>query len=449
MLLGPRQVGKATLALSVAAAHPGAIVLDLEREGDRAAIAQPDLFFPRHRDGLVVLDEVRHAPALFQALRPEIDTHRQPGRFLLLGSASGELLRQSGESLAGRVACLELTPLLACELAVDLQMLQTLWLRGGYPLSFLVAEDSGAFQWRQDFLRSFLQRDLPGMGLRVPAETLRRFWTMLAHLQGQLFNASQLGVALGGASHTTTACYLDTLVDTMMVRRLGPHLANVGKRLVKSPKVYVRDSGLLHALPGLADVRDLQGHPVAGASWEGFDVEQVPARGRADGLLPRRRRRGDRPRRRLRHTQAGHRDQVLGGAEAGPRVLAVAAGPGHPACGRRGAGAAGISAGRGGGGPARGGCARMAGGHGELRAAMTGQLEERIGAVLRVARRGTAVEPPLARRPIGSSGTGRAGCASRSSLPPSQCHRCGTRRLRRRAWACRCDRQVCWPWWWM
>jgi uncharacterized protein len=277
VLLGPRQVGKTTLAQAVAAAHEGALVLDLEREGDRAAIAQPELFFPRYRDRLVVLDEVQHAPALFQALRPEIDAHRQPGRFLLLGSASGELLRQSGESLAGRVAYVELTPLLASELVADLQTLQALWLRGGYPLSYLAANDATAFEWRQDFLRTFLQRDLPGMGLRVPAETLRRFWTMLAHLQGQLFNASQLGVALGGASHTTTARYLDTLVDTMMVRRLEPHLANVGKRLVKSPKVYVRDSGVLHALLGLPGVRELQGHPVAGASWEGFVVEQVAA----------------------------------------------------------------------------------------------------------------------------------------------------------------------------
>lgn len=276
-LLGPRQVGKTTLALAVAAAHEGAIVLDMERESDRAAVAQPELFFPRHRDKLVVLDEVQHAPSLFTALRPEIDAQRRPGRFLLLGSASGELLRQSGESLAGRVSYVELTPLLASELPPDLPTLQTLWLRGGYPLSYLAADDDAAFQWRQDFVRTFLQRDLPGMGLRVPAETLRRFWTMLAHLQGQMFNASQLGLSLGGASHTTTARYLDTLVDTMMVRRLEPHLVNVGKRLVKSPKVYVRDSGLLHALLGIASVRELQGHPVAGPSWEGFVVEQVAA----------------------------------------------------------------------------------------------------------------------------------------------------------------------------
>lgn len=276
-LLGPRQVGKTTLAQAVAASRPGAVVLDMEREADRAAVAQPDLFFPRHRDTLVVLDEVQHASGLFPALRPEIDAHRRPGRFMLLGSASGDLLRQSGESLAGRVAYVELAPLLAAEFAASLADLQTLWLRGGFPLSALAPDDAASFQWRQDFLRTFLQRDLPGMGVRVPAETLRRFWTMLAHVQGQLFNASQLALSLGGASHTTAVRYLDTLVDTMMVRRLEPYLANVGKRLVKSPKVYVRDSGLLHALLGIASVRDLQGHPVAGHSWEGFVVEQVAA----------------------------------------------------------------------------------------------------------------------------------------------------------------------------
>ena len=277
VLLGPRQAGKTTLAQNVAAQHPGAVMLDMERESDRAVLARPELYLATVRDRLVVLDEVQHVPELFTALRPEIDAHRLPGRFLLLGSASGELLRQSGESLAGRVSYVELTPLLAAELPPDLSTLQSLWLRGGYPMSWLAHSDSAAFQWRQDFIATFLQRDLPALGLRVPAETMRRFWTMLAHLQGQMFNASALGQALGGASHNTTARYLDTLVDTLMVRRLEPHLVNVGKRLVKSPKVYVRDSGLLHALLGLPGVRDLQGHPVAGRSWEGFVVEQVAA----------------------------------------------------------------------------------------------------------------------------------------------------------------------------
>lgn len=284
-LLGPRQVGKTTLAQAIAARHDGAVLLDMERESDRAAVAQPELFFPRYRDRLVVLDEVQVVPRLFAALRPEIDADRRPGRFLLLGSACGALLRQSGESLAGRVSCVDLAPLLAAEVQPDLAAVQSLWLRGGYPPSYLAPNDEAAFQWRQDFMRAFLQRDLPAMGVRVPAETLRRFWTMLAHLQGQLFNASHLGQALGGASHTTIGRYLDTLVDTLMVRRLEPHLANVGKRLVKSPKVYLRDSGVLHALLGLATVRDLQGHPVAGASWEGFVVEQVAAALSADAQL--------------------------------------------------------------------------------------------------------------------------------------------------------------------
>ncbi len=276
-LLGPRQVGKTTLAKAVTASHEGAILLDLERESDRAVLTRPELFLPLQRERLIVLDEVQHMPALFADLRPEIDADRRKGRFLLLGSASAALLRQTGESLAGRISYVELTPLLAAELEADLATEQALWLRGGYPSSYLASGDDVAFQWRQDFIATFLQRDLPGLGVRVPAETLRRFWTMLAHLHGQLFNASQLGRSLGGASHTTVGRHLDTLVDTLMVRRLEPYLANVGKRLVKSPKVYVRDSGLLHALLGLATVRQLQGHPVAGASWEGFVVEQVAA----------------------------------------------------------------------------------------------------------------------------------------------------------------------------
>jgi predicted AAA+ superfamily ATPase len=279
VLFGPRQVGKTTLARAITAQHPHALMLDLERGSDRAALAQPELFLAAHRDRLVVLDEVQFAPDLFSALRPEIDADRRAGRFLLLGSASGDLLRQSAESLAGRVSYLELTPLRAAEwpAAADLAGLQGLWLRGGFPMSLLASDEETSYAWRQDFIRTFLQRDLPGMGVRVPSEALRRFWTMLAHLQGQMFNASQLGLSLGGASHSTATRYLDVLVDTLMVRRLQPHLANIGKRLVKSPKVYLRDSGLLHALLGLASVRDLQGHPIAGASWEGFVVEQVAA----------------------------------------------------------------------------------------------------------------------------------------------------------------------------
>jgi predicted AAA+ superfamily ATPase len=277
VLLGPRQVGKTTLAHAIAAGHPQALLLDMERPSDRAQLAEPELFLAQHRERLVVMDEVQMLPDLFTHLRPEIDAHRRAGRFLLLGSAAGALLRQRSESLAGRVGYLELTPLLASELPADLSTLQQLWHRGGFPLSHLARTERLSYAWRQDFIQTFLQRDLPQMGVSVSADALHRFWRMLAHLQGQLFNASQLGLSLGGASHSTAMRYLDLLVDTMMVRRLEPFLVNVGKRLVKSPKVYIRDSGLVHALLNIASLSDLQGHPVVGASWEGFVVEQVRA----------------------------------------------------------------------------------------------------------------------------------------------------------------------------
>lgn len=275
VLVGPRQVGKTTLARIIAAERPGAIVLDLERPADRALLAQPSVYFPRHREHLVVLDEVQNLPGIFSELRPEIDEARRPGRFLLLGSASGKLLGQTSESLAGRVAYLELTPLRVDELTLDHAGLQRLWLRGGFPLSYTAPNDSASYVWRENFIATFLQRDLPQLGVGVPAEALHRFWRMLAHVHGQVFNASQLGAALGGIAHTTVGRYLDLLVDTMLVRRLEPHFINLGKRLVKSPKVYLRDSGLLHGLLNIRSVDDLQGHPIAGASWEGFVIEQI------------------------------------------------------------------------------------------------------------------------------------------------------------------------------
>lgn len=281
-LLGPRQAGKTTLARQVAASTPDARFLDLEKEADRNQLSNADLFFARHRDRLVVLDEVQTLAGLFTRLRPEIDADRHPGRFLLLGSASGPLLRQTAESLAGRIAYLELTPFLLDEIirATDVDsaaQASRLWLRGGFPCSFLTADDSESMNWRIDFIDTFLARDLPQLGVTIAAETLRRFWRMSAHLHGQLFNASQLGIALGGLAHTTVGRYLDLLVDAMMLRRLPPYFANVGKRLVKSPKVYLRDSGILHALLGIATLNDLYAHPVAGLSWEGFVIEQILA----------------------------------------------------------------------------------------------------------------------------------------------------------------------------
>lgn len=281
VLLGPRQAGKTTLARQLAALHPDTLYLDLERAGDRAMLAEPQLFFRQNRQRLIVLDEVQHVPDLFAALRPEIDEDRRPGRFLLLCSASGRLLRQSAESLAGRVSYLELTPLLASEVdaAADnaANTVQKLLLRGGFPPSYDAPSNKVSLLWRNDFIRNFLERDLPQLGVGTPAATLHRFWRMLGHVHAQQFNASQLGLALGGASHSTVTHYLDLLVDSMLVRRLEPLAANLGKRLVKTPKVYIRDSGLLHALLNIADSNTLHAHPMLGASWEGMVVEQIAA----------------------------------------------------------------------------------------------------------------------------------------------------------------------------
>jgi len=283
VLLGPRQVGKTTLAKTIAAGYPGAVSLDLQLAGDREKLINGSGFLQAHRDRLVVLDEVQYVPEVFAQLRPEIDALRTSGRFLLLGSASGKLLQQSSESLAGRVSYLELTPLQVREVMepdaaqIDLPTLQKLWLRGGFPVSYTAPTDALSFSWRTDFISTFLNRDIREFGVNVPAQTMHRFWRMCAHLHGQLFNASSIAASLGGISHTTVARYLDSLVDTMMLRRLEPHFVNVGKRLVKSPKVYVRDCGLLHALLNLPDLGALAGHPIAGHSWEGMMVEQICA----------------------------------------------------------------------------------------------------------------------------------------------------------------------------
>lgn len=274
-LIGPRQVGKTTLALEIAADRP-AVYLDLESAADRARLAEPALYFADHAEELVILDEIHRAPGLFETLRGVIDQARREGRaagrFLLLGSAALELLAQSGETLAGRIAFVELSPFDIIE--VGEQQLDQLWVRGGFPDGFLAADEQISLRWRQDFIRTYLERDIPQLGPRIPAETLRRLWTMFAHHQGGLLNAAQLARGLG-VSGTTIAHYLDLMVDLLLVRRLAPRLPNVGKRLVRSPKVYVRDSGLLHALLGLADKEALLGHPIAGPSWEGMAIENL------------------------------------------------------------------------------------------------------------------------------------------------------------------------------
>ncbi len=276
-LLGPRQVGKTTLALALAESRPS-VYLDLESDADRAKLAEPELYLAQHADKLVVLDEIHRAPQLFKSLRGLIDKGRRSGRgtgrFLILGSASIELLKQSSESLAGRIRHLELGPLDAGE--VGRERLDALWLRGGFPPSLLASADGASLHWRRDFIRTYLERDIPQLGPRIPAETLRRFWTMLAHQQGALLNAAALARSLA-VDGKTVARYLDLLVDLLLVRRLPPWHRNVGKRLVKSPKVYVRDSGLVHALLSIGDREALLAHPVVGASWEGLVIESLIA----------------------------------------------------------------------------------------------------------------------------------------------------------------------------
>ena len=275
VLLGPRQVGKTTLAREIADSDPRSLYLDLEDPADLARLEDTSAYLDLHRDRLVILDEVQLMPGLFRVLRGQIDARRREGRssghFLLLGSASGALLRQSAESLAGRVAYHELGGFDALEAGSDLDRL---WVRGGFPESFIAASDELSLRWRTNFIRTYLERDLPQTGLRTPVETLRRFWTMLSHLQGSVFNAAELARSLG-VSVPSVNRYTDTLVDMMLLRRLQPYHANVGKRLIKSPRILVRDSGIVHALLGIRSLEDLLGHPVAGASWEGLVVENL------------------------------------------------------------------------------------------------------------------------------------------------------------------------------
>jgi len=274
-LLGPRQVGKTTLALNVAATRPS-LYLDLESPGDQAKLTDPELYLAEHEDKLVILDEVHRRPNLFQPLRGLIDKGRRggrgTGRFLLLGSASIDLLKQSGETLAGRISYAELAPFDILELGKE--SIDHLWIRGGFPGSVLAEDDAISVRWRRDFIRTYLERDIPQFGVRIPAETLRRFWTMLAHNQGGVLNAAQLARGIG-VTGSTVAHYLDLLVDLLLVRRLQPWHRNVGKRLVKSPKIYIRDSGLVHALLGLAQKEELLSHPIVGDSWEGYVIETL------------------------------------------------------------------------------------------------------------------------------------------------------------------------------
>ena len=276
-LIGPRQVGKTALALKIAE-KTDALYLDLETREDRIKLTDPALFLNSYEDRLVILDEIYRVPDLFSELRGLIDQGRRRGkrteRFLILGSASIDLLKQSGESLAGRIEYVELNPLNVLEAGSDESSMNRLWVCGGFPDSFLARDDNDSLTFRRNFIRTCLERDVPQFSRRIPAETLEHLWMMLAHDQGTLLNASRLASGLSVSAPTVTD-YIDLLVDLLLVRRLRPFYANVRKRLVKSPKVYVRDSGIVHALLGITDHNSLAGHPVVGASWEGFVIENL------------------------------------------------------------------------------------------------------------------------------------------------------------------------------
>ena len=271
-LLGPRQCGKTTLARQLAGTSKSTY-FDLENPVDLARLSEPMTALEQLR-GLIVIDEVQRHPDLFPILRVLLDRKPIRARFLILGSASPELLRQSSETLAGRLAIVEMAGFTLEELSRP--DLNRLWLRGGFPRSFLARTEAASTAWREDFIRTFLERDLAQLGVQVPSGTMRRFWTMTAHYSGGIWNSSEIGRSLGEA-HTTVRRHLDALSGALVVRVLEPWFENVGKRLVKSPKVYIRDSGLLHALLGIGDRRQLDGHPVVGGSWEGFIIEQLLA----------------------------------------------------------------------------------------------------------------------------------------------------------------------------
>lgn len=277
-LLGPRQCGKTTLARMFAERFAGSVSrFDLEDPTDLAALAAPKLALQDLR-GLVIIDEIQRAPELFPVLRVLADRADRPARFLILGSASRDLLRQSSESLAGRIGYLELSPFSLDETGVGAR--ERLWLRGGFPPAFLAESEAASWQWRKDYVATFLERDLPALGIAIPPQSLRRFWLMLAHYHGQTVNFSELGRSFGAAD-TTVRRYLDILAGTFMVRMLSPWHENIGKRQVKAPKLFLRDSGLFHFLLGVADGDALRCHPKLGASWEGFALETLIRRQRA------------------------------------------------------------------------------------------------------------------------------------------------------------------------
>ena len=277
-IVGSRQTGKTTLAKQIKSNFKSkSIYLDMELPSDLNKLRDAEIYLNQYSDNLVIIDEIQCQPSLFPLIRALVDKNRKAGHFLILGSASPQLKRQAAESLAGRIIYHELTPFDLQE--IDYKKMRSLWLRGGYPKSYLAASDEESMIWREAFIKTYLERDIPQLGIRIPAIQLRRFWTMIAHAQGQLWNASQMANNMG-ISAPTVRHYLDILDDTFVVRQLQPYYANIKKRLIKSPKVYIRDAGLLHSLLGNSTLESLYGHPAVGSSWEGFVIEQII------GILP-------------------------------------------------------------------------------------------------------------------------------------------------------------------
>ena len=275
-LIGPRQCGKTTTAKEIANQYPGIVHhFDLEDERDQNKMREP-LLVLENLEGLIIIDEIHHAPNLFKSLRVLVD-QKKNRKFLVLGSASQELLKQTSESLAGRITFVEMTPFHLKEI----ESAEQLHTRGGFPLSYLAESDDISVAWRKGYIKTFLERDIPSLGFQLSPQNLRRFWTMLAHYHGQIFNASEIGTSLG-INYKTSQHYLDILESTFMVRRLTPWIANIKKRQIKAPKMYFMDSGLLHSLLGIHNHDDLLGHPKLGASWEGFAMEQIIRSTKAD-----------------------------------------------------------------------------------------------------------------------------------------------------------------------
>ncbi len=274
VILGPRQCGKSTLVKEFIKAHKRPTVyLDLQDRTHRRMLEEPELFFQEHQDDLICLDEIQLAPELFSILRSEVDKNRRPGRFLILGSASRDLIRQTSESLAGRITLLDLTPFLFSEIESVAQTSQ-FWLRGGFPDSLLANNLEDSFDWRMDFVRTFLERDIPQLGFSIPVKVMERLWLLIAHIHGQVLNLSKLSDA-ADISVPSLRKYLGILESTFMIRVLRPYKANLKKRLIRSPKIYIRDTGILHSLLHIETWDDLLAHPVRGFSWEGLGIEQI------------------------------------------------------------------------------------------------------------------------------------------------------------------------------